>query len=184
MKTRYLAVAVASVALVAAGCQDDHPVAPAPALTTTVPRGGVQAAIQQEPLATDGSITFVVRVMTKDVVMSSYQGTVSFAPGALQLVSAKAPQSADGEAYFLNSAEFAAGRIRFASFTAKSFVGTDAGNGVEAFRFTVRPLRPLEQANLVATLDIVGKETGVGVAADRLYASPGVHDAAGHLIVR
>ncbi len=175
---------VALTTAVATACQGDHPAAPGPTPGTIIPHGTVQATIQQEPLAADGSVTFIVRVMTNGVVMSSYQGSVTFAPGAFELVSVKAPQSTNGEAYFLNSSEFANGRIRFASFTPNHLPAPTRGTGIEAFRFTVRAARPLEQANLLATLDIVGQDTGVGVAADRLYASPGIYDTAGHLIVR
>jgi hypothetical protein len=38
----------------------------------------------------------------------------------------------------------------------------------------VRVLRPVEQSNLVATLDVVGTDVGAAVGADRMLASPGV----------
>lgn len=184
MKRVMLTLVLAAMAPLAAACHDDAPVAPAPGLTTIVPSGGVQAAIQEEAPAPDGSRTFVVRVMTNDVIVSSYQGNVTFEPGAFELVSVKSPQGGEAEAYFLNAAEFSSGRIHFAAFTPRTFGGSSVGNGMEAFRFTVRAVRTLDQAHLVATLTVVGRETGVRMAADRLYASPGVHDAAGMLIVR
>jgi hypothetical protein len=184
MKRVSLTFVLAAMTLLVAGCHDDPPVAPAPSLTTIVPSGAVQAVIQQESVSADGSMTFVVRVLTKDVIVSSFQGAVTFAPGAFELVSAKSPNAGEAEAYLLNPAQFSNGRILFAAFTPRSFGTASVGSGTEAFRFTVRPLRPLDQANLVATLTAVGRETGVRMAADRVYASPGVHDASGYLIVR
>ena len=165
----------------AAGCHGDRPVAPAgspsgvpggtPAdapggnLSALVPNGSVQTAIQQQPTAPDGSITFVVTVMAQGVGVSAYQGSVTFVPGVLQLVSVTTPQGSDNEVHAVNAADFAAGRIRFAACSATVFAGTDVADGVEAFRFTVRAVGLVESANLASTLSVAGTESGAGVAA-------------------
>ena len=187
---RVLALSAAALGAFAVGCHGDRSVAPvdgpaevptgtpagAPTrnLSALVPAGSVQSAIQQEPTAADGSITFVVRVMAQGVGVSAYQGAVTFVPGVFQLVSITAPPGRGEEVFAVNPGEFAAGRIRFAACAATTFVGTDVGDGVEAFRFTVRTLGSVASANLASTLSVVGLETGVGLAAERLLASPAV----------
>ncbi|HYV96979.1 MAG TPA: hypothetical protein VE967_05965 [Gemmatimonadaceae bacterium] len=184
MKARHL-MSIAATVVAASACHDD-PMAPAPkpAISATVPRGAVQLAILQQPVNTDGSVTFVVRVLTNDVVVSSFQGNVTFEPGTLDLVSAKTPDSKDGEAYFLNAADAAQGRIRFAAFTPRAFNGTDIDAGLEAFRFTVKPHVAIELSRLAGTFTAVGRETGVRMAADLVLGSSGASDALSYLVAR
>ena len=139
-----------------------------------MPPGVVQPAIQQEPISSDGSITFSVRVLANQVGVSAYQGVITFTPGSFELVSADSPTSAGGEGHLVNTEGFASGRIRFAAFTPTTFRETASGNGVEALRLTVRPLRPVDDANLVAALDVVSGETGVSVQANRVLSSSGI----------
>lgn len=178
MKKLYLEVLFLASAIVA-GCSGDSPVAEhqqvdQQPLVASVPPGVVQSAIQQGPVASDGSITFSVRVLANQVGVSAYQGAVTFAPGAFELVSADPPASAGGEGHLINTNDFAQGRIRFAAFTPTTFRETTIGDGVEALRITVRPLRPIDDANLVATLDVVSGETGVSVQPARLLSSQGI----------
>lgn len=162
-----------------AACQQDETSSP-PRTTTPpiseVPSGAVQAMIQQSVDTTGGLTTFVVRVRANDVTVSSYQGTVSFTPGAFELVDKKTP-NAGGAVAVLNTDGFAQGRIRFGALTPTQFDSIATASGVEAFRFTVRALRPVGEANLVATLDVVGTDVGAAVGADRMLASPGVMKA-------
>jgi hypothetical protein len=139
----------------------------------------VQPAIQQEPLSADGTVTFVIRVLANQVGVSAYQGVVTFSPGAFELVDVHAPAGLGSESHLLNSEGFDQGRVRFAAFTPTSFAGTNIGDGVEALRLTVRPLRPVEDSNLIATLDVVSGETGAPVAATNVLASPGIQNAPG-----
>ncbi len=185
-----LVVGIAATSLFATGCHGDRPVAPASDpggtptgtptdgpggnLSSLVPSGSVQSAIQQLPPAADGSITFIVRIVAQGVGVSAYQGAVTFVPGTIQLVSVSTPQGQGDEVYAVNSADFASGRIRFAACSATTFAGTDVGDGVEAFRFTVRSMGPLANANLGAALSVVGMESGVGLGADHLLGSPAV----------
>jgi hypothetical protein len=176
MKRLYLALLLAPA--IAAGCGGDNPVAGRTQanqpLISSVPPGVVQSAIQQEATAPDGSITFSVRVLSNQVGVSAYQGAVTFAPGAFELVSADPPANAGAEGHIINTEGFAAGRIRFAAFTPTSFRETTSGDGVEALRLTVRPLRPVDDANLVASLDVVSGETGMSVQASRVQPSSGI----------
>jgi hypothetical protein len=173
---RRFAAAGILVALVA--CQDETIAPPREAPVISVPSGAVQALIQQEATTPDGLITFVVRVLANNVSVSSYQGTVTFAPGSFELIEKGTP-SGSGMTAVLNTDTFAEGRIRFAGLTPTQFDSIASASGVEAFRFTVRALRPVEESNLLATLDVVGTDVGAAVGADRLLASPGVM-AAGH----
>ena len=170
---RRFAVAASMVLLVA--CQDETNAPPreeAPIIP--VPSGAVQAVIQQEAATTDGLVTFVVRVLANGITISSFQGTVTFVPGSFELVDKKIPTGANGMTAVLNTEGFAEGRLRFAALTPTQFDSITAGSGIEAFRFTVRPLRPVEESGLVATLDVAGTDVGAAVGADRMLASPGV----------
>ena len=168
---RRLAVA-ASLVLIAA-CQDETIAPPREAPIIPVPLGAVQAVIQQEATTPDGLVTFVIRVLANNLTVSSYQGSVTFAPGSFELIEKRTP-TASGMTAVLNADAFAEGRIRFAALTPTQFDSIAGGSGVEAFRFTVRPLRPVEESNLVATLDVVGTDVGASIGADRMLASPGV----------
>jgi hypothetical protein len=177
-RTAALTVSIAFVS----GCQSDGPSAPGTPLSSLPPSGAVQAVVQQQPVAKDGNVTFVVRILSNGVGVSAYQGDITFEPGAFALVSMSAPDGVDGDAHVLNSSEFATGRIRFAAFTPTAFVGTNTGDGLEAFRFTVKPAASTALANVVATLGVVGTEDGAAISTDRVLASRGVRDITGQLI--
>jgi hypothetical protein len=168
---RRLAVASSMALLVA--CQDETISPPREAPIIAVPSGAVQAVIQQEPATTDGLVTFVVRVLANNLTVSAFQGSVTFAPGSFELVEKRTPAGPGGMTV-LNAEGFAEGRIRFGSLTATQFDSIAVGSGIEAFRFTVRPLRPVGESNLLATLEVVGTDMGATVGADRMLASSGV----------
>lgn len=169
--SRRYAVA-ASLALLVA-CQDETIAPPREAPIISVPTGAVQAVIQQEATTADGLVTFVVRVLANNLTVSSFQGTVTFAPGSFELVDKKTPTTG-GMTAVLNAEAFAEGRIRFAALTPTQFDSISVGAGVEAFRFTVRPLRAVEESNLVASLDVAGSDVGASIGADRMLGSQGV----------
>jgi hypothetical protein len=77
----------------------------------------------------------------------------------------------------VNPATFAAGGIRFAACSATNFVGAGIGDGLIAFRFTVRPPVNVSAANLAVSLSVVGSELGTGVASEHVLSSAGVFAA-------
>jgi hypothetical protein len=172
-------------------CSDDMGVGPTQneppssvvlGLSEQVPAGAVQAAVIALPPAPDGTVTFVVRVIAKDVGVGAYQGVVGFERGTMDLVSVSTAMAAQGAGIVLNPAEFQAGAIRFGSWTASAFPGTNVGDGIEAFRFTVRMLSPMADANVRATLVAVGGGDGEPIAQDLVLASPGVFSITGQLV--
>src|SRR4026207_498373 len=109
-------VAAPGLLVLRAACQDEAMPPPREARIVSVPLGAVQAVIQQEPTTPDGLVTFVVRVLSNNLTVSSYQGTVSFAPGSFELVE-KRSATGSGLTAVLNADAFAEGRIRFAALT-------------------------------------------------------------------
>lgn len=158
-------------------CRDAAPTAPLTDLTGLVPDGETQVMLQQLPGPTPGTLTFVVRVVARLNGVASYQGEVTFTPDAFELLGTATPQGADGEMYLLN-AQGAQGRFRFSALTTEHF-STD-----EAFRFTVRPTRPVDQAGLTASLAVVGAVDGTAVAASRIRSADGIRDVKGRLITK
>ncbi len=149
------------------------------ALNTLVPSGAVEALIQQDPPTADGLITLVVRVYAKDVAINAYQGVVTFDPHAFQLVRVYPAAGFENEAHVLNTTQFSSGTVRFAACTPDAFIGADGPDGVEAFRFVVRPLRDIGTAELAAQLSVVGGADGNAVASDHVLSVPGLFDALG-----
>jgi hypothetical protein len=174
MSTTKFVSLLGATALAVAGCRDGGLGGPVPNGPVNLPHGAVQAVVLEDTTAQDGSRTYIVRVVSRDVVVSSYQGVVTFPAGAFTLVSTGTPTGQSGETYVLNPAGFAQGRIRFAALTTTEFAGVGTGDGVEAFRFAVRPADPTAQPNVSATLDVVGTDVGRAVGADRVLASPAV----------
>lgn len=166
-------LAVAGTLVLFAACQDETNAPPREAPIISVPSGAVQALVQQQAPSDDGLVTFVIRVLANGQTVSSYQGTVSFVPGAFELIGKQSPTTG-GMTSVLNTEKFAEGKIVFAALTPTRFDSISAGAGIEAFRFTVRPLKPVEESNIVARLDVVGTELGAAIGADRMLASPGV----------
>lgn len=156
-------------ALTVAGCRE-VPILTSPIVVPAdVPRGAVRADVVQEPLEADGAVTFVVRVRSRDVMLSAFQGMVTFSAGAFELVRVTAPDRS-GETRLFNEEEFAQGRIRFAAMTPTTFASTPE-EGIEAIRFTVRPLRAVAEADLSATLEVASEEEGVALDAGSLLMS-------------
>jgi hypothetical protein len=172
---RRLLAVVPMVGLLA--CRDAAPTEAMVDLTRLVPEGNAQVMLQELPGPTEGTLTYVVRVVTRLEGVASYQGEVTFAPGSLELLASRTPAGSDGEMFLVN-AQGAQGRLRFSALTTERF-STD-----EAFRFTVRPTGPLSAARLAATLDIVGHVSGTAVDRTRVRSADGVRDVKGRLVTR
>jgi hypothetical protein len=170
MQSVRILVVVGFVAAAAGACRETPLLAPMPGAQAGVPGGTVRAEITEEALEADGALTLVVRVRARNAALSAYQGAVTFTPGAFELVSISAPERA-GESYLFNPTEFEAGRIRFAAMSPVPFADVNAVGGIEAFRVTVRPLRPLAEANLAATVDIASLENGASLTSEQLLPS-------------
>jgi hypothetical protein len=151
-------------------CREVPLLAPFPGAEAAAPTASVRADIVEGAPEADGLLTFAVRVRSRDLSLSAFQGVLTFAPGAFELVSMSTPQRG-GETYLFNPEEFSAGRVRFAALSPTTFADALAGDGVEALRVTVRPLRPIDEANLSATLDVAGRESGASIDAARLLPS-------------
>lgn len=161
---------MACVGAFAGACRETPLLAPQPGVVANVPGGAVRADIVEQPLALDGSVTFVVRVRSRNVALSAFQGAVTFTPGSFDLVSIDVPVR-DGESYLFNPEEVAAGRIRFAALSPTSFAESYAQDGVETLRITVRPRRPVAEAALAATLDVASVESGAALDTEQLLPS-------------
>ena len=161
----------------AVACRDAAPTEAIVDLTGLVPEGETQVMLQQIPGPTEGTLTYVVRVVTRLEGVASYQGEVTFVPGALEMLSSRTPAGEDGEMFLVN-AQGAQGRLRFSAFTTERF-STD-----EAFRFTVRPTGPVDAAHLAASLAVVGDVRGTAVAPSRVRSADGIRDIKGRLLTR
>ncbi len=178
MPRRYVHLLLAVLPMVGLlACRDAAPTEATVDLTGLVPEGETQVMLQELPGPTEGTLTYVVRVVTRLEGVASYQGEVTFAPGSLELLSSRTPAGADGEMFLVN-AQGAQGRIRFSALTTEHF-STD-----EAFRFTVRPTGPLSAARLAATLEVVGHVSGTAVDRARVRSADGVRDVKGRLVTR
>lgn len=158
-------------------CRDSAPTEVTADLTGLVPTGETQVMLQQIPGPSAGTLTYIVRVVTRLEGMASYQGEVTFVPGAFELLSSRTPAGADGEMFLVN-AQAAQGSLRFSALTTDHF-STD-----EALRFTVRPTGPVEAAHLAATLAVVGSVNGTAVAPARVRSADGIRDIKGRLLTR
>jgi len=103
MSRRLVFVVPALLCLGAVACRDAAPTEALPDLTTLVPEGETQVILQQLPGPTEGTLTYVVRVVTRLDGVASYQGEVTFTPGAFELLSSRTPQGADGEMFLVNA---------------------------------------------------------------------------------
>lgn len=147
-----------------AGCDDEVQkmaglVAPAPLASM-----GVRAYVVREPGGTEDRVTLTIYVDSKDVGVAAYQGRFEYDAGALEISEATTPS--DGTR-IVNTAA-GPGQVRFAGFAAEGFAKTAAA------RLVVRPLKPLEQANFLVTLDVVGEASGAAVAKERMVPLRGI----------
>ena len=176
-RRRWFSLVAPFLTLAVAACLETPPLtAPLSALTAALPSGAVEAVIQQEAGPSPGTVRLTVRVLARDTVLAAYQGALTFAPGAFELVSVSTPDGTDGETHLVNSSTLPAGRLPFAAYAPERF-GTD-----EAFSVVVRPTLPLDAMHLSAALDVAGVASGRALAGTSLRRSAGVRDDAGRLL--
>ncbi len=160
------AIALSMLAVLAAACDDEKP-APAPALLAPTPIDGqgVRAYVVQEPGATADRVTLTIRIQSKDLGVAAYQGRLEFDKDAIEIIEATSP-SDDGTR--LVNPNAGVGMLKFAGFATEKFTGNTAATLI------VHPLKPLDQANFVATLDVAGESNGSAVQAARLMPARGL----------
>lgn len=165
---------LAILALAAVACRDERrPTAPT-TLETAVPlnkKGSAQAVVVLEPGATAESAVLSVRVLTKDMTLGAYQGTLTFDANAFEILETKVPSGSDAQFNIVNTDGAAQGVIRFAAFATEKFASN------EAFRLTVKPRRQLSTVNFTTQLEVAGGTDGVALRESNLQASKGLRDA-------
>lgn len=102
------------------------------------------------------------------MVLGAYEGRLQFDPTVLAVDSAIAGR--DGSR-FVNPADANKGVIRFAGFTPTGF------SSVDAVRIVGRALKPIEQAQLTATLGVAGDLNGKAVPKAGLIGASSVETA-------
>ena len=124
----------------------------------------VRAVVEMGRPAADGTVVIAVRLPAEGTRLGSYQGTLRFAPGSLRVVQVAAPRGGDATR-LVNAADTTTGVIRYAGFTVTRF----AHDTVLTLR--VRPMRPLPQAQVVATVEVAADSAGTRIPRDRLLPS-------------
>lgn len=119
--------------------------------------------------ASGDRLVLVLHVEGSGVALGSYQGTMTFDPAVFTVDSAVAGR--DGFR-FVNANNLAKGSLRFAGFTATGFKGTDA------VRIVARARSPLDNAKIVATLEVAGDIDGRRIADSALQGTKGIEAAA------
>jgi hypothetical protein len=174
MKMQSRSFALTCVVALLSACSEDRPLV-APELIADLPEGAIQAVVQQSPGTEPGTMVYTVRVVGRNAKVASYQGMLTFAKGALSVVSVTTPTAPDGEVHIVNSTEAAEGKIRFAAYATESF-GTD-----EAISVVVRSATAA-LPDLTATLDVAGSAEGRAMAGTLMRASSGIRDVNGKLL--
>ena len=154
-----------------AACEDQAIVAPLPNPAAMVPPGTVQVIIAQERGLGGDTTVFVVRLVANGVPLAAYQGSVTFVPEGMQIISVLTPENAQGEFRVVNAEGAAAGKLRFAGFA------TEAMSSTEAFRIVARLHGNVSLLKLDGSLDIAGEAAGTQIGAASLRRSIGVYDA-------
>ena len=157
--------------LALAGCSEQAIVAPLPNPGAMVPPGTVQVIIAQERGLGGDTTVFVVRLVANGVPLAAYQGSVTFVPEGMQVLSVRTPENAQGEFRVVNAEGAPAGKLRFAGFA------TQALSSTEAFRIVARLRGDVALLKLDGSLDIAGEVAGTQIGAGSLRRSIGVYDA-------
>ena len=152
------------LAVVLAGC-DDGTHAPALTAPPALTASGVRAYVVQEPGGNADRVTLTIHVDSKDVPVAAYQGQLEFDASAMQILEATTPS--DGNR-LVNAASAKSGVVRFAGFSTDVFAHTAAA------QIVVHLTKSIEEAHLLATLDVVGEVTGSAVAKDRVVQQRGI----------
>jgi hypothetical protein len=157
-----------------AGCNDAA--APSAAVIAPLPLGGsaVRSYVVQESGSTADRVLLTIHVDSRDVGVAAYQGHLSFDPGSLEITEATTPS--DGNR--LVNASAGAGLVRFAGFAEERFGST------AAVHLVVKPLKSLDLANIVVSLDVVGQATGIAVSKEKIVATRGLYTAAAAPAIR
>ncbi len=153
------------LAVVVAGCDDGSHAVPALTAPPALTASGVRAYVVQEPGGTADRVTLTIHVDSKDVPVAAYQGQLEFDAAAMQVLDATAPS--DGNR-LVNAASAKSGVVRFAGFSTDVFAHTAAA------QIVVHLTKSIEEAHLLATLDVVGEVTGSAVAKDRVVQQRGI----------
>ncbi|MBU6367597.1 MAG: hypothetical protein KJT01_15395 [Gemmatimonadetes bacterium] len=176
MRITHSTLPLVAALLAAAACADE-PMAPAvPAdLGASLNSGTVAAVIEQGELLPEGKVRYRVRVLAKKGEVASYQGLLSFEPGAVAIESITAPEAADGEVHLVNREQLAEGKIRFAGYAPEE-LGTS-----EAFSFVVAS-RGAGLPELAVSLDVAGTPDGVTKPASQLRGAREIRDRNGNVL--
>ncbi len=148
---------------VAAGCEEDRMkglIAPA-----ALPTQAVRAYVVQEPGGTSEKVTLTIHVEARGIPVAAYQGKLEFDATALDILEATTP-SDDGSR--IVNAKVRPGVVKFAGFAPEAFTHT------AAVTLVVKPKKPLELANLLATLDVVGEAKGTRVTKEHVRVEKGL----------
>ena len=162
-------VLLAGTLVIASACQDNV-TAPADddfAEARSITKIATEVQLRVEQTAFDGTITYSVRVRSTSRTLSSFQGALTFTPGAFDVRSAEAA-TGGGAVILLNTNDLANGRIRFAAYTQTAFDGS--GDGKEVFRFTSRQIRDGD-VFMSPTLDVIGTAPNPSASAGALAAN-------------
>jgi hypothetical protein len=152
-------------------CKEKHPTAPKAELVTLVGQGKVQVMIQQDTRVKGDSAVFVVSIVGNGVPVASYQGTLTFDVGSMDIKAVETPTAVAGEFRIVNGTDMAKGSLRFAGFATERF------STVEAFRIVGNFKPGNVPTNLLGRLDVAGETTGSAIRASNLMASNAVLDA-------
>lgn len=155
--------------IAAAGCDDRTQAVPLLTAPPALASSGVRAYVVQEPGGTPDRVTLTIHVESMDVPVAAYQGQLQFDADAMQIIDATTPS--DGNR-IVNAASAGPGVVKFAGFSTDAFAHT------AAVQIIVRPLKSIEDAHLLATLDVVGEVAGIAVARDRIIQQRGIFSKA------
>lgn len=165
---RYQRLLVLALA-VAAGCDDRTQAVPTLMAPPEFTGTGVRAYVVQEPGGTADRTTLTIHVDASGVPVAAYQGKLQFDTDAMQILEATTP--GDGNR-IINAASAGPGVVKFAGFSTDVFAQSAAATIV------VRLTRPIEEAHLLASLDVVGEVSGTAVASERVMLQRGVFSKA------
>lgn len=171
--TQYKLYALGLVAVLAMGCRDERrPMAPSSVESAiAVRKGTATAVVVVEPGATRDRAVLTVRVLGNSLTIGAFQGSLTFERGAVELIETTVPTGIDGQFHIVNAENAREGVIRFAGFATEKFVGD------EAFRITIKPLRPLSSIRFGTQLEVAGGTDGVALREEQLVAGSGLRDA-------
>lgn len=173
MRTTRSMLPLALALLGVAACAEEPMATAVPAdLTAALNSGTVQAVIEQgEPLA-EGKMRYRVRILAKKGELASYQGMLTFAPGAIESVAV--PETADGEVHLVNREQLAEGKVRFAGYAPEELSTS------EAFSFVVT--RGGSIPEMAVALEVAGTPAGVTKPASQLRGAQDVRDRNGNVL--